>query len=39
MCSDEGLIILQLIPDEPEGLVFLEDLNALEGVRATFIEL
>lgn len=39
VCSDEGLIILQLIPDEPEGLVFLEDLNALEGVRATFIEL
>ncbi len=39
ICSDEGLIILQLASDEPEAKEFLNDLNALKGVRAKLIDL
>jgi len=39
VCSEEGLIILQLVPEEPEADGFLNDLNKLDGVRATLVEL
>ena len=39
LCSDEGLILLQLIPETAEAKNFLGELNGLEGVRATLIEL
>ena len=39
VCSEEGLIILQLVPEEKEADVFLNDLNAVSGVRAKFVEL
>jgi hypothetical protein len=39
VCSEEGLIILQLVPGEPGAAEFLDDLNKLNGVRAQLIEL
>ena len=39
VCSDEGLIILQLVPGETEAEAFLDDLNKLDGIRAKLIEL
>jgi hypothetical protein len=38
VCSEEGLIILQLVPGEPDAEAFLNDLNALPGVRAKLVE-
>jgi hypothetical protein len=39
ICSDEGLIVLQLVKDEPGAEVFLNDLNKLSGIRAKLVEL
>ena len=39
LCSDEGLILLQLIPETEDATNFFEELNTLEGVRSTLIEL
>jgi len=39
VCSEEGLIILQLVPGEPEAQSFLDDLNKLDGVNARLVEL
>lgn len=39
LCSEEGLIILQLVPDEQETDAFLNDLNSVKGVRAKFVEI
>lgn len=39
LCSDEGLILLQLIPETEDATNFIEELNTLEGVRSTLIEL
>lgn len=38
LCSDEGLIILQLVPDEPEADSLVEALNKLDGIKATMVE-
>lgn len=38
-CSEEGLIILQLVPEEKDASSFIEALNAIEGVRTEYIEL
>ncbi len=34
VCSEEGLIVLQLVGEGSEIKSFQEELNALEGVRA-----
>lgn len=33
VCSDEGLILLQLVPQEEEVAALKKDLDAIEGVR------
>jgi hypothetical protein len=38
LCSDEGLIILQLVPDEPKADSLVADLNKLDGIRAKLVE-
>jgi len=37
-CSDEGLIILQLVPDDPLGESMVEELNKLDGIKAKLVE-
>ena len=37
-CSDEGLIILQLVPDEPKADSLVDDLNKLDGIKAKLVE-
>ncbi len=39
VCSEEGLIILQLAPEEENLDAFKDELNAIEGVRSKYIEL
>ncbi len=38
VCSDEGLIILQLVPDEPKADSLVEELNKLDGIKAKLVE-
>jgi len=38
VCSDEGLIILQLVPDDPLGESMVEELNKLDGIKAKLVE-
>jgi hypothetical protein len=38
VCSDEGLIILQLVPDEPKADSLVEELNKLDGITAKLVE-
>ena len=38
VCSDEGLIILQLVPDEPKADSLVEELNKLDGIKAKMVE-
>lgn len=38
VCSDEGLIILQLVPDDPLGESMVEELNKLDGITARMVE-
>jgi hypothetical protein len=38
VCSDEGLIILQLVPDDPLGESMVEELNNLDGITAKMVE-
>ncbi len=38
LCSDEGLIILQLVPDEPKADSLVDELNRLDGVKAKLVE-
>lgn len=38
LCSDEGLIILQLVPDEPKAASLVDELNRLDGVKAKLVE-
>lgn len=38
VCSDEGLIILQLVPDEPNADSLVEELNKLDGIKAKMVE-
>jgi hypothetical protein len=38
LCSDEGLIILQLVPDEPKADSLVDDLNKLDGIKAKLVE-
>lgn len=38
VCSDEGLIILQLVPDDPLGDSMVEELNKLDGITAKMVE-
>ena len=38
VCSDEGLIILQLVPDDPLGDSLVEELNKLDGIKAKMVE-
>jgi len=38
ICSDEGLIILQLVPDEPKADSLVEELNKLDGIKAKLVE-
>ncbi len=38
MCSDEGLIILQLVPDEPKADSLVDELNKLDGIKAKLVE-
>ena len=38
ICSDEGLIILQLVPDEPKADSLVEELNKLDGITAKLVE-
>ena len=38
VCSDEGLIILQLVPDDPMGASLVEELNKLDGIKAKLVE-
>lgn len=38
-CSEEGLILLQIVPDEKEVDAFMDDLNKVNGVRAKLVEL
>jgi len=38
VCSDEGLIILQLVPDDPLGESMVEELNKLDGITAKMVE-
>ncbi len=37
VCSEEGLIILQIVPDENTDDL-LESLNNIQGVRAKYLE-
>lgn len=39
LCSDDGLILLQLAGDPDKFPVFLDELNELSGIRAKLIEL
>ena len=38
VCSEEGLIILQLVPQEDIDAL-LKDLNNIEGIRAKYLEI
>lgn len=38
LCSDEGLIILQLVPDEPKADSLVDELNRLDGIKAKLVE-
>lgn len=38
VCADEGLIILQLVPDEPNADSLVEELNKLDGIKAKLVE-
>ncbi len=38
-CSEEGLILLQLVPGEENLASFMDELNVIEGVRTKYIEL
>jgi hypothetical protein len=38
VCSDEGLIILQLVPDEPKADSLVLELNKLDGIKAKLVE-
>jgi hypothetical protein len=38
VCSDEGLIILQLVPDEPNADSLVAELNKLDGIKAKLVE-
>jgi hypothetical protein len=38
VCSEEGLIILQLVPDEPKAESLVEELNKLDGIKAKLVE-
>ena len=38
VCSDEGLIILQLVPDDPLGDSMVKELNKLDGITAKMVE-
>lgn len=38
VCSDEGLVILQLVPDDPLGESMVEELNKLDGIKAKLVE-
>jgi len=38
LCSDEGLIILQLVPNEPKADSLVDDLNKLDGIKAKLVE-
>ncbi len=37
-CSDEGLIILQLVPDDPKAESMVDELNKLDGIKAKMVE-
>jgi metal-responsive CopG/Arc/MetJ family transcriptional regulator len=39
VCSEDGLIILQLVGDKDEIAAFQEELNAIEGVKAKTMEI
>ncbi len=39
VCSEEGLIILQLVSGKNNLDSFMNELNAIEGVRTKYIEL
>lgn len=39
VCSEEGLIILQLVPDDKDVDLFIKDLNNIDGVKAKLVEL
>lgn len=39
ICSDEGLMILQLVPEADEVQSFEKELNALEGVKTRLVEI
>jgi hypothetical protein len=39
LCSDEGLIILQLVPDEPKADSLVVELNKLDGIKAKLVEI
>lgn len=38
-CSDEGLILLQLVPDSKEIKAFMEELSVIYGVTSKQIEI
>lgn len=38
VCSEEGLIILHVVPNEGEINILLDDLNKIEGIRAKYLE-
>ena len=37
-CSDEGLVILQLVPDDPKADSLVDELNKLDGIKAKMVE-
>lgn len=39
VCSNQGLILLQLTNDEKENAAFTEELNGLDGVTAKLVEI
>ncbi len=39
VCAEEGLIIIQLVPNDKDVDAFIKDINAIEGVNAKLVEL
>ena len=39
VCAEEGLIIIQLVPDDKDIKAFVKDLNEIGGVKAKLVEL